>query len=111
MLTLQGYDRILEEAAGVNMHTWRIGRTVVGHLEIAPWAPWKEAMTTKVSEGKNERIGEKVFFMRGRIMAGQADLKNNKFGFKDWRWLSKDEIEATASSWYWSKVKNMLAAR
>lgn len=89
------------------MNTWRIGRVPVGHLIRYPKGPLAEARSL-AAEGK---AGDKMFFLRGRILAGQAKLNKNKFGYKDYRWLCKDEIQDTASSWYWSNVKNMLADR
>lgn len=80
--------------------------------------------------------GEKTFFMKARIMAGQADLsaasanatateknadkkeKNNapkgaaeQEEIEDFRWLSKDEVEVLVHPDYWKGVKNMLVAQ
>ena len=52
--------------------------------------------------------GEKTFFMKGRIFAGQADLKTAGGVYEDFRWLAKDEIEKLVHAKYWSKIKNML---
>lgn len=55
--------------------------------------------------------GEKTFFMKARIMAGQADLTENKLGFSEFKWLAKEEIQRVVSTHYFTKIKNMLAER
>jgi large subunit ribosomal protein L46 len=86
----------------VNMNTWIVGRVPIGHTD------YKYAKGKKNEASGVQEVGEKTFFLRGRIMAGQADLKGNKFGITDWKWLTKDEIEGTVSLRYWSGIKNML---
>ena len=56
--------------------------------------------------------GEKTFYMKARILAGQADLSvpGNK-DIEDFKWLSKDEIEKHVHPDYWIRVKNMLVAQ
>lgn len=49
----------------------------------------------------------KTFFMKARIMAGQADVANAS-GAEDFKWLAKDEIEKVFHPAYWVRVKNML---
>ena len=63
------------------------------------------------SEIKAEHPIEKTFFMKARIMAGQANIKDNKLEVADFQWLAKDEIEKAVSPNYWSAVRNMLAER
>lgn len=74
--------------------------------------------------------GEKTFFMKARIMAGQADLshaakeaekrkpKETKDQgvmkieeIEDFKWLSKDEVEQVVHPDYWIRIKNMLVAQ
>ncbi len=58
--------------------------------------------------------GEKTFYMKARIMAGQADLsvaKQNGVEIEDYKWLSKDEVEKHVHPEYWSKIRNMLVAQ
>lgn len=55
--------------------------------------------------------GTKTFFMKARIMAGQVNLKENKFGFQDFKWLAKDELRNQVPGSYWRSIKNMLADR
>lgn len=56
--------------------------------------------------------GEKIFFMKARILAGQADLSlaQNK-NIEDFKWVSKEEVEKLVAPEYWLRVKNMLVAQ
>ncbi|KAI1326337.1 39S mitochondrial ribosomal protein L46-domain-containing protein [Xylariaceae sp. FL0255] len=92
----------LEMAAGVNMNTWMVGRVPVAHIVTQP--QFNEDTSIK-------QRGEKTFFIKGRIMAGQADLKNNKMGLKDFNWLTKEEIQEKVDMDYFKGVKNMMAER
>lgn len=49
--------------------------------------------------------------MKGRIMAGQADLTANERDLKDYKWLVKEEIEQYVLPQYFSMIKNMLSER
>ncbi|TGJ80341.1 hypothetical protein E0Z10_g8420 [Xylaria hypoxylon] len=94
--------RALELAAGVNMNTWMVGRVPVAHLVKQP----------EFNEDTSLRQrGEKTFFHKGRIMAGQADLKDNKMGLKDFNWLTKDEVKTKFDRDYFHAVRNMMADR
>ncbi|KAI0448041.1 39S mitochondrial ribosomal protein L46-domain-containing protein [Xylaria telfairii] len=94
--------RALQLAAGVNMNTWMVGRVPVAHLVKQP----------EFSEGTSlKQPGVKTFFLKGRIMAGQADLKGNKMGLKDFNWLTKEELKAKLDEGYFNAVKNMMADR
>jgi large subunit ribosomal protein L46 len=101
---LQSAIRILEQSAGVNMNTWVVGNTPIGHDQ----RDYREPVTT--TSGLKE-VGQKTFFMKARIMAGQANLQDNRFGFKDFKWLAKEEVQKEVPGGYWSSVKNMLADR
>ncbi|KAH8595036.1 putative 54S ribosomal protein L17, mitochondrial [Bisporella sp. PMI_857] len=110
---LQAAERVLVQTAGVNMNTWLVGHAPVGAY-VAP--PVYEAKLIKNEEANAADVspkkpGRKVFFMKGRIMAGQANLKGNIFGFTDFKWLTKEEIQKTVSEKYFSDVKDMLADR
>lgn len=94
--------RALQLAAGVNMNTWMVGRVPVAHLVKQP----------EFNEDTSLRQpGVKTFFLKGRIMAGQADLKGNKMGLKDFNWLTKEELKAKLDEDYFNAVKNMMADR
>ncbi|KAK4218105.1 39S mitochondrial ribosomal protein L46-domain-containing protein [Rhypophila decipiens] len=95
--------RVLAESAGVNMNTWVVGRVPVAHLVKEP---------VPAEDGKSEeKRGEKVFFLKGRIMAGQADLTGNKHELTDFKWLTKDELKETLPSDYFWSIRNMLELR
>ena len=100
------------------MNTWVVGNHPVAHYEypyrgseiktntIAP-----NRLVSTSSEIEAEEHGEKVFFMKGRIMAGQVDLSKNEYGDEDYQWLVKEEIEPVVGRKYWSSVKSMLTER
>ncbi|KAI1500504.1 39S mitochondrial ribosomal protein L46-domain-containing protein [Biscogniauxia marginata] len=94
--------RALKSAAGVNMNTWIVGRVPVAHLVTQP--EFNEDTSLK-------QRGEKIFFLKGRIMAGQADLKDNKLGLEDFNWLTKEELEQKLDEKYFHAVRLMMADR
>ncbi|KAK5201856.1 hypothetical protein LTR16_001221 [Cryomyces antarcticus] len=101
----QTAERIIVQAGGVNMNTWVVGNAPIGHYNY-------DFQKTIVDLEKGvEELGERVFFMKARIMAGQANLKANKFGDVDFKWLAKEEVEESVTPKYWSAVRNMLAER
>lgn len=87
------------------MNTWMVGYHPIGHFVYNLRKPQID------EKAKIELLGEKTFFMKGRIMAGQADLSVNTLGLKDFRWLAKEEIEKYVIPQYYSSIKNMLADR
>lgn len=104
---LQCAVRILESSCGVNMNTWFVGNHPVGHLIKTQQTKAKDGKeSTEEAVAPVSTIG-KTFFMKARIMAGQADITNAS-GVEDFKWLAKDEIEKLFSPGYWSRVKNML---
>jgi large subunit ribosomal protein L46 len=88
------------------MNTWFVGNHPVGHHT----RDLKAIEDTKQSKSEVEEtaVEEKTFFMKARIMAGQADIKSKESDIEDFKWLAKEEIEKTVSAGYWSKIKNML---
>jgi large subunit ribosomal protein L46 len=100
---VQAAERVLVQTAGVNMNTWIVGHVPVGHHIINPrFHPESKEL---------EKQGNRTFFMKGRIMAGQANLAGNMFGLTDFKWLTKQEVQKHVANKYWSYVKNMLADR
>lgn len=85
------------------MNTWIVGNSPVGYYELKHRKPVLKESTSE--------LGAKTFFMKARIMAGQANLEQNKFGLSDFKWLAKEEISKTVDSHYWASVKNMLSTR
>ncbi|KAH0494122.1 hypothetical protein TgHK011_000754 [Trichoderma gracile] len=94
--------RVLDQAAGVNMNTWLVGRVPVAHLVQEP---------VLGPDGTVQKKGRKTFFLKGRIMAGQADLKGNPFGYTDFKWLTREELEKELAPEYFKGVRNMMADR
>ncbi|KAH7162547.1 39S mitochondrial ribosomal protein L46-domain-containing protein [Dactylonectria estremocensis] len=94
--------RTLDEAAGVNMNTWVVGRVPVAHVVTKPVVK---------ADGTVEKRGQKTFFLKGRIMAGQADLEGNRFGYSDYKWLTREELKNELSPEYFHGVHNMMADR
>ncbi|KAK0674234.1 39S mitochondrial ribosomal protein L46-domain-containing protein [Cercophora samala] len=95
--------RALEEAAGVNMNTWIVGRVPVAHQVIEPEI-----------EPETKRLvkrGDKIFYLKGRIMAGQADLTGNKLGLTEFKWVTQKEMEKVLPKSVWESVKGMVELR
>jgi large subunit ribosomal protein L46 len=117
LIDLQAAERVLIQALGINMNTWMVGNHPIGHHtltfrkpEIAKILP--NPLVPTASEGfEQEEYGEKVFFMKGRILAGQADLSKNELGDKDFQWLAKEEVQAKVDPQYWKSIRNMLTER
>lgn len=99
----QAAQRILTQTGGPNMNTWLIGHVPIGHYQFS----YKEPKTV----GSLAEHGAKTFFMKARIMAGQVDLKENKLGAKEFKWLAKEEVQKEVRTDYWRSIKNMLAER
>ena len=87
------------------MNTWVVGNAPIGHYNF-------DFPTRRLDPQKKvEELGEKVFFMKARIMAGQANLTNNKFGLSDFKWLTKEEIENAVTPRYWNAIRTMITER
>lgn len=116
----QTAKRMLAESAGVNMNTWIVGRVPIAHhiaefdevpeTETAPAAKEADADAATTSD-KSRYDGEKIFFLKARIMAGQVDLTGNKYGYTDFKWVNKDELRQTLPYEYWRSVRNMVELR
>ena len=87
------------------MNTWVVGHAPIGHYVQDYYQPIEH------NEQGTIQLGQKTFFMKGRIMAGQADLAMNKLGLIDFRWLAKEEIQKLVTRKYWSMVEDMLTER
>lgn len=92
------------------MNTWFVGNHPVGHLLLLNPEAKEIEESTEIKSTENMPVrGDKIFFMKARIMAGQADLDGNRLDVQDFKWLAKNEIEGHVHPYYWSRVKNMLA--
>lgn len=98
----QTAKRVLDQAAGVNMNTWIVGRVPVAHLVTRP---------SLNPDGSVREAGRKTFFLKARIMAGQVDLAANPFGYSDFRWLTREELECELAPDYFRGVRNMMPDR
>ncbi|PNS19457.1 hypothetical protein CAC42_7301 [Sphaceloma murrayae] len=101
----QAAERVLVQAGGINMNTWVVGNAPIGWYQF----DFPKAIASKDKD--MEELGEKVFFMKGRIMAGQADMSKNVLGDTEFLWLTKEEVQEVVSSPYYASVKNMLVER
>lgn len=88
-------DRILESLAGKNMRTWQVSRVPIGHLQY----PFPEP--------RQGYAGNKVYFLRYRIFAGQCQVSP---GY-DFGWFTADEVMERVDERYFKQVKGMLGSR
>ncbi|KJZ78898.1 hypothetical protein HIM_01671 [Hirsutella minnesotensis 3608] len=95
-------QRVLDQAAGVDMNTWMVGRVPVAHIVKKP---------VLGDDGSVKTRGQKTFFLKGRIMAGQANIKDNPLGYTDYKWLTREELEVELSADYFQGVRNMMSDR
>ena len=103
---VQAAQRILGSSCGPNMNTWFVASHPIGHH--AELGRQSSDVDPKMQQNDTTAESSKIFFMKARIFAGQADLKDNMYNIEDFKWLSKDEIKKHVTPEYWSNVKNML---
>lgn len=114
---MQAAERILHQSCGANMNTWIIGNHPIGHYHFQFPKPAltttnpSHLVSTSTEAFEQEEYGEKVFFMKSRIMAGQADLSKNEYGDQEFQWLAKEEVAEKVAPKYWSSIRNMLTER
>ncbi|KAF2675258.1 hypothetical protein BT63DRAFT_436197 [Microthyrium microscopicum] len=99
-------ERIIRQSAGINMHTWIVSNHPVGHFE----RPYGQNYITTNEAGATVK-GEVTFFMKGRIMMGQADIKESELGVSDFKWLPKESIKEHVHPKYWASVDDILPSR
>ena len=103
------------------MNTWFVANHPVGHSifhrnpQNMSTNNQNQSLTSTTSDKEDELpdldLSQKTFFIKSRILAGQADINSNTMDILDYQWLSKDEIEKLVAPRYWKQVKNMLAER
>lgn len=100
------------------MNTWIVANHPVAHHTATYLAGPRlttiepnRLVSTSAESFEQEEHGEKVFFMKGRIMAGQPDLSKNEYGDVEFAWLAKEEVEGRVGRRYWDSVRNMLSER
>lgn len=79
------------------MNTWMIGRQPVVHFTRPATPTEKEPVTS-----------EKTFLLKGRIMAGQANLEGNTLGVSEFKWVTKEEAAELLPKEYYASVKNAM---
>lgn len=96
------------------MNTWIVGRHPVAyeHREPTNRDPTPEELEKDPKCVRVlKRYGEKVFYLKGRIMAGQADLADNEYGVTDFKWLTKDELKAELQPGLYESVEISMSAQ
>lgn len=89
------------------MNTWMVGRVPVAYEHREP--VYKDG--EKDGERQIKTYGADVFYLKGRIMAGQVDLADNKWGITDFKWLTREELEKQLNSLTFRSVKNSMSMR
>ena len=81
------------------MNTWIVGNMPVGHQIYN-------------HPKKTEDIqGQKIFYMKSKIMAGQVDLHESSMDLEDYQWVTKQELQRALRPRDFAAVKNVLADR
>jgi len=93
------------------MHTWFVGNHPVGHY-ISTRSVERDAPSNGDAQSDQpvSIASEKTFFMKARIMAGQAEVKAGN-ELEDFKWLAKEEIQRLVHPDYWARIKNMLVVQ
>ena len=87
------------------MNTWVVGNHPIGHYVF----DFLKAAKNKKRE--TLELGEKVFFMKARIMAGQMNLDAGELGWKDFQWVTKEEAQKVMTPKYFAMTRDMLPDR
>ena len=96
------------------MNTWIVGNWPVGHQILNYPQPRSDELAPSgftTPSTPRQIIGQKTFFMKARILAGQADLKNNTLDLKDFKWLAKEEVQRVLDKREWNAVRWCLSER
>lgn len=91
-------SRILSTLAGRNMNTWTVGQVPVGHISY------------QFAEPDMGYHGNKVYFLRSRIFAGQCKLQEQS-GIENFGWFTREEIEQKVDPAFWKSISSMLASQ
>lgn len=87
------------------MNTWMVGRHPIAHEHRQPIYKTDE-------KNANERVlkalGRNVFYLKGRIMAGQVDLAHNEYGVTDFKWLTKEELKEVLQPGLYQSVEKSM---
>lgn len=122
LIAPQAASRVLNDTCGVNMNTWQVARHPVGYYKLdysvpepepapASEAPSEAPSSIPTVHETADQIGEKTFFIKTRIFAGQANVAQPTQTYEDFAWLTKEEVEAKVHPRYWNRIKNMLVSQ
>lgn len=89
------------------MNTWMVGRVPIAYEHREP--VYKDG--EKDGEKQLKTYGADVFYLKGRIMAGQVDLTDNEWGVTDFKWLTREELEKELNGQTFRSVRNALPSR
>lgn len=87
------------------MNTWLVGRHPIAYEKWNPLLEGEEGDKTVARRGFN------VFYMRARIMAGQADLTNNEYGADAFKWLTREEVRDHVHQQTFEVAEHTMPAR
>lgn len=90
------------------MNVWMVGRHPIAVEQREP--TYRKDETSPDGQTLKQR-GCNTFYLKGRIMAGQADLENNPHGVTDFKWLTREELEEHLQPGLFSSVENTLPAQ
>ena len=109
------------QAAGANMNTWIAGHVPIGHRIVEP--EYEKTTTEATSQASGDvtplipeaavtKQGTKTFFMKGRIMAGQAQIpEENPFGYASFQWATREEVMKLVGPIYWRTIQGMFTVK
>lgn len=91
------------------MNTWMVGRHPIAHHRQKPrYAPGEKKGTWDTT--KMVERGRLEFFLKGRIMAGQASPTSDS-NVEVFKWLTKDELKTTLPEKLYSSVELSMPAQ
>lgn len=90
------------------MNIWMVGRHPIAVEQRAPM--YRKDETSADGLTLKQR-GANTFYLKGRIMAGQADLENNGYGITDFKWLTREELKEHLQPEVFSSVEKSLPAQ
>jgi large subunit ribosomal protein L46 len=96
---LQAAERVLKEKCGDDLVAHFYGN--------APCGVYKYKYPKRfVGNGENASVGAKVFFFKAQYIAGH--LEQNKLKHKEFKWLGRDELEASLPEEYCKNVTQFV---
>lgn len=87
------------------MNTWFVGRHPVAYEH------WDPVFKGDKDNKEIAKRGLDVFYLRARIMAGQADLTNNEANTDAFKWLTREELQEHIHPTTFSVVEQTMPAQ